>query len=378
MADFTITPIPFGGGSLQWNEEQLHLLRLNSNRYIYAFTQDNPKYKFYGIADVSNINDPTPTVNIVKQRAFTGEFSSVRLVALDNDRFVSYDGNDLYVYNVSTNDVVEELKILNYGTQYNGDVRNRSWAIKVSDGIILEGAVVPSNNLGKFDVVLRKLTYNTGTNQFTITTDKILESQITTSNDRYVHIKRIFGTSTKFLVISKKVNAESLFDHSILKVAIYETSTDTISDITPTNIGSFTKGDLIAFSETGIVLFNNSNDDAIEYNGTAFGSTFQYATGGATKPIGDAAHFSGSFGVIFRKDYGVNHYFRIVNRVGPNNVTTSFPTNIQNGLLVTFPTGFEPFKRQPVLDVFDPETLLINGYNTDPNLKQFTVLRFKP
>jgi hypothetical protein len=382
MADFTITPIPYSGGSLIWSEKSIHFTRLNSNRFIYAFSQQSPDYKFYGIADVNNVNAPVPVVNIVKQRAFTGKFSDVRLVPLDSTRFVSFDGGDLYVYNTSTNDVVEELKIVNYGNQYNNDVRDRSFAIKANDGTLLEGAIVPSNTPGQYNAVLRRLTYDTTTKQFTITTNKIITSVGTSYSDRFIHLKRIHGSSNKFLAILKRVYDESNFRYQVTNIVIYDTSTDIITDITPESsiVSNYVYGDLIGFGENAIVFFDYDSQNAIEYNGTSFGSPFIYTNANDTFAIGDSAFFSGSFGVIFRKSTSSStaRYFRIVNRTGPNSISTSFPTNLNNGLLVNFPTNFSEFRRSSILDIFDPETLLIHGYNTTASSKQFVVLRFKP
>jgi len=382
MADFTITPIPYSGGSLVWSNESIHFIRLNSNRFIYAFSQQNPDYKFYGIADVNNINNPVPVVNIVKQRAFTGKFSKVRLVPLDSTRFVSFDGDDLYVYNTSTNDVVEELKIVNYGTQYDGESRKRSWALKTNDGTLLQGAIVPSNIPSQYNAVLRRLTYDTTTRQFTITTNKIITNVWTYYNEYFIHLKKIHGSGNKFLAILKRVSDESNFIYQINKIVIYDISTDTITDITPESsiLNDYQRGDLIGFGENAIVFFDSNSQNAIEYNGTSFGSAFIYNNANDSFSIGDAEFFSGSFGVIFRKStsFSTVRYFRIVNRTGPNSISTSFPTNLNNGLLVNFPTNFSEFSRSPILDVLDPETLLIHGYNTTTTSKQFIALRFKP
>lgn len=385
MTEFIINPIPYGGGTLQWTNRKIDLLRLNSStRYIYAFSQTSPNYKFYGIADVANITGSVPAVNVIKQRAFTGFFSDVKLVALDDNRFVSYDGYDLYVYNTATNDVVEELKIANYGNDYNGQPTQRVFPYKISNDVLLEVRLISDVLPDRYKLTARKLTYNTSTSTFTITIDKTIMGNLSNTflTNTYVDIKPIATSSTKILIVFYSITDVSLWSISLQRIAIYDVVTDTVNDITPASYTSFAGGNVIGFDVSAIVLFDNNSNDAIQFDGSSWSASFTYTADNNGTPIPAAGAFSPAYGILIRKagsSYTAQQWFyRIVNYQGSQNVVTSFPTNSSGGILVTYPSNFTLFYKKPGFDIFDAETFLINGYNSSSASKQFIVLRYKP
>lgn len=393
MAEFPINPIPYQGGTLEWEHNKLDMIRLNNSRIIYAFSQSDPSYKFYGIADVNDFLATSPSVTIVKQRAFTGAFSNMRLQRLDNDRFISYDGKDLYVYNVSTDDVVEELKVTDWSTDfYQSNPVEWSWSTNVGTNQIVEVSFVLDTpaTTPTYKFVIRTITYNPGTTSFTVSTPKTIVPGVSTSSIKphAVNLKMIAGSSTKVLVNVHGSNASDPFEqatqYSLEAIGVYDLTTDTIDVISPATISSY--GNSIGFGENAIVAIPHNGTDAIEYDGSVWSSPFSYAGDSGTHKLHECTTFSPSYGMLLFKPDPTgsggfedgDNYFRIINRQGVQTVVTSFPTNTDDGLLVQFPTDVKPWFCRDRLDVFDAETVLIPCFNTDPANKQFVFIRIKP
>lgn len=388
MAEFPINPIPYQGGSLEWEHNKLDMIRLNSNRIIYAFSQSDPSYKFYGIADVNDFLATSPAVTIVKQRAFTGSFSNMRLQKLDNDRFMAYDGADLYVYNVSTDDVIEELKVTDWSTDFfQGNPVTWSWSANVGTNKVVELSTivdVPGSNV-RYKIVVRTLTYDPGTASFTVSTPKTILGNIDAKvNEPYVaNIKLVAGSSTKVLINLHKGDGQvdRNTDYTLAAIGLYDLNTDTIDVISPANLNNY--GNSVGFGENAIVAFSHTTTDAIEYDGSVWSSPFQYAGDSDEHALHECVTFSPSYAMmLFKPEIGdftaQDNYFRIINRQAPQTVVTSFPTNTRDGLLVQFPTDVTPWFSRDRIDVYDPETVLIPCFNTDEADKQFVFIRIKP
>ena len=393
MAEFTINPIPFAGGTLQWDEAILGLIRLDTTRFIYAFSQSNPNYKFYGIADVPNVTASSPTVTIVKQRAYVGVFNSVKMTRLDDDRFVSLDGADLFVYNTSTDDVIEELKITDWGSTFNNLPATRAWQRNVGDGEIVDVTMEPVPLTTSFRVVVRTLRYNISTQTFSVSSPKILHTGVAITNvDRgSVKIEQFLTDSTKVLIAYSDGSLTGPFTITPRQFAIYNLNDDTLDIITPPSLSApYNNAMPVAFAANSVVHLssNASIADAIEYDGTTWSADFPYAGANSTDPINDTAILSPSYAMILRKPGGAggdggnvtiqDYLIRIINRQGAQSIVTSFPTNQGGGLNITLPPSVVLWTRRDIMDVFDPETVLLPGYNVQSAQKRFVVTRITP
>jgi hypothetical protein len=396
MAEFTINPIPFAGGTLQWTANQLSLARLSSTRFIYAFSQTNPNYKYYGIADVPNVLASTPTVTIVKQRAYSGFFSQVVIERLDSTRFVAFDGPDMYVYNTATDDVIEELKVEDFkNNDYGNAPAQRLWVRAAGNNkliVVTMSDIIASTNR-RVEIVT--VTYDPLNPSIQVSSPKILTAIVAPNNPTNQASVRIqpFPSDPNRFLISHAENAGAqvyTFDE-LRSIGIYSLLDDTIDIITPAPFSNpFRRAFPAAFGTDSVNVFavSTSNQNAREYNGVSWGSEFQYAGANTNDAVHDVAILSPSYAMMLRKlgeDSGTGSgitlqdwSIRIINRQGPNNIVTSFPTNQGPGLDVSLTANTLLWPKRDIIDVFDPETVLLLGYNNQSAAKRFVVTRIKP
>jgi hypothetical protein len=174
MAEVTLSPIPYGGGSLIATSQR-QVFRLSGTKFVYLYGQANPNYTIAQIVDIQGIKTATPTITILRTQIIDitipttsglavhgGKMNSTDfVVAVDttlNSRLAVFraDPTTNVITKVS-NELTVSTRSFQYAQAYAGLLQN------IKDNMVIE---VNPNNGG---TSLYRLEYNPGTSTLTQT-----------------------------------------------------------------------------------------------------------------------------------------------------------------------------------------------------------------
>lgn len=206
MADITLSPIPYNGGTLSMANHISHICRLTDTKFFAIFKQTTPNYTFGSVINVDNLKAAVPVATVAKQRVLgTTSLTRMRAWKLSASRVLVLQGADLTVYDIDGSDDMIK-KNATIATFHSTFLWGYETAAQTGTGEYLHGQYISDNVVWFVQrtsttsaITLLKVVYNPVGDTLTQTTIQILAASTTATHLWKYHIQK-FADSNNYLV----------------------------------------------------------------------------------------------------------------------------------------------------------------------------------
>ena len=119
MASTTITPIPYGSGTIDLAQQKdITTVFMGNNKFVNFYAQSNPNIVYAHVVNVSGLNGGTASATNGPQFAFPSPAARVRAWRMSDTRLMVLLGNDLRVLEIDGQDniAMRSASLINYCT----------------------------------------------------------------------------------------------------------------------------------------------------------------------------------------------------------------------------------------------------------------------
>lgn len=324
MADITLSPLPYNGGTYQTTSNTFNYCQLSSTKFLHVAAQTTPGYIYAFVVTMNNLKTGTfsssagPMRAILSGSSVPTTISSIRLVRLSATRAIlavtgtgATNPTKLYVLEVVTGDdiVVKNASLTTgvltalsscptiangyYAVSSSGTAVGSNWQLfNPRDGVVYVADRDTSNSSG-VQYRLRKIAYDSSADSLSngILVNNSFGSLANSGANSFTrfYLQDIPGSTTKLFSVRVHLNGTSnnaYMQNSYIVYAALISDTDVVTPLNgtlPTNIQT-----LVPLSTTTI-LGLTSTKAYLTYNGTAWNSTpAVFTPAGGTNTIIDA------------------------------------------------------------------------------------------
>ncbi|RYF20049.1 MAG: hypothetical protein EOO77_08840 [Oxalobacteraceae bacterium] len=388
MADITLSPIPYNGGTITSNFMGHHYTELSTGKYIHVSHQINPNYVFAYINNTTNLKSGTFTTANAPMRVICSQSTTpaapsvatnIRLWKLSANRVLMLMGAALYVLEVGGNDDISVKSATIAGFQNTFIVLNASYFTSPPNGSNVYGSyyqgwyvrdnvvyiALRSNTSSNLTATLKKIVYDPSADTLTQTTITTLNSATTTGNVAFwrCYLQSIPGSTKKLFSMRNSLNLGTFFSATISGSQFI----DGVTDVAGQTIGAAPNSlyAMVPLSDSTVLGISSTQTPTYyTWTGAGWGSqTAVYnSVGNNSYPIVQAEALDSNYFITvmtnIQTDIFANPqlWIRISRFVDPTFGQTSTVTSSSIGLAVAINSHAAPdqdFVMHPSPDLFE-------------------------
>lgn len=374
MADITLSPLPYNGGTFQFGANVYHYCQLSSGKFLHVAAQTNPGYIYAWTTTMLNMKTGNfssaagPMRAILSGTSVPTTFASMRVFKLSPSRALlvvtgtgAASPRKLYVLELGAGDDI----VVKNATLTNGVISNNESSLTISrvaysmptsvsaTGSHWQGFFVRENTVyftdrgmasGELSITLRKIVYSPEADTLTVSTIATYGTGTSFGTHSFTRcsIQDIPGSTTKLFTVRAHLTASSnvaSMQTSRIVYAALISATDEATQLTgtlPSNLQA-----LVPLSETTILGLPDSKS-YFTWNGTSWTSSpASITTNGSSNIVEaialDANYFMIISGQFSSSDIASDAFFltaRVVRYVDPTFAQCSAPTQTSDGVWI--------------------------------------------